>query len=87
MDDFEIILKSEIVHEIVSEGNLIDIENFKKEIDEYLFNLFVEKKFKEILDELAYNKVNKKILFNLKDSNLKYLDMDYYICPKSKSKA
>ncbi len=87
MDDLENILRSEIIHEIVSQGNLTDIESIKKEIDEYLFNLFGEKKFKEILDELTYNKVNKKLLFNLKDSNLKFLDMDYYICPKSKSKA
>ena len=88
MDDLESILRLEIIHGIVSKGNLIDIENIKEEISSYLIALFGEKKFKEILDELTYNKMNKeKKLFYLKDCNLKYLDMNYYICPKSKSKA
>jgi len=88
MNDLENILKEEIIHIIVAQGNLSDLENIKKHIDDYLITLFGEKKFNEILDELAFNKINKgKKMFYLKDSNLKYLDMNYYIYPKDKSKA
>ena len=88
MDDLENILKEQIIHIIVAQGNLSDIEKIKKHIDDYLITLFGEKKFNEILDELTFNKTDKgKKMFYLKDSNLKYLDMNYYIYPKDKSNA
>ena len=88
MNDLENILKEQIIHVIVSQGNLIDIEKIKKNIDYYLIILFGEKKFKEILEDLTFNKMNKETkLFYLKDLNFIYLDMNYYISPKDKSNA
>ena len=88
MDDLDNILKEQIVHGMVGNGNLIDLEIIQKYVNEYLLTLFGEKKFKEKLDELSLNKTNKeKKLFYLKDSNLKYIDINYYICPEEKSNA
>ena len=88
MVDLENILKEQIIHIITAQGNLSDLEKIKKYIDDYLITLFGEQKFNEILDELTFNKTNKGIkMFYLKDSNLKYLDINYYIDPKDKSNA
>ena len=88
MDDLENILKEQIIHIIAAQGNLSDLEKIKKHIDDYLITLFGEAKFNEILDELTFNKTNKgKKMFYLKDSNLKYLDVNYYIYSKDKSNA
>ena len=88
MKDLENILNEQIIHGIISQGNLIDLEKIKKYINDYLLTLFGEKKFNEILNELTLNKINKgKKLFYLKDTNLKYLDMNYYSSPKEKSSA
>ena len=88
MVDLENVLKEQIIHGIVAEGNLIDIEKIKKDIDSYLLTLFGETKFNDILNDLTLNKINNgKKFFYLKDSNLKYLDMNYYSSPKDKSNA
>ena len=88
MEDLENILKEQIIHGILGHENLIDYEKINKHVNDYLLTLFGEKRFKEILNELTLRQTNnEKILFFLKDCNLKYLDMNYYISPKEKSKA
>ena len=80
MSDLENILKEKIIHAIAGHENLVDYEKIKKYVDDYLITLFGEKKFKAILNHLTLHKTNKeKTLFFLKDCNLKYLDMNYYI--------
>ena len=86
--DLEYILKEKIIHEIIARENLIDLIELKKGIDDYLFIFFDENNFNKIIDELTLNKKNGETkLFFLKDSCLKYLDMNYYISPKDKSNA
>ena len=86
--DLENILKEKIIHEIIEKDNLIDLRKLKKNLDKYLLNFFDENEFNKILDELTLNKINGETkIFYLKDSCLKYLDMNYYISPREKSKA
>ena len=88
MRDCRNILKEKIVQIIVSNGNLIDLENLKNDLDDFFFTLFENKEFNFILNELTLNKMNgEKKEFYLKDSSLKYLDMNYYLSPITKSKA
>ena len=88
MEDLENILREKIVHEIISNGNLTDITSLKKDIDDYLIDLFDEKDFSRILDELTSSKMigEKKMLY-LKDSSFKYLDIYYYYSPVDKSES
>ena len=89
MEDLGNILKEKLIHEIIAEGNLIDLKKISKNFDNYLEILFEEdNKFNEVLDELTYNKMNGDIkMFYLKDSYLKYLDINYYFSFKDKSNA
>ena len=89
MEDLGNILKEKLIHEIIAEGNLIDLKKISKNFDNYLEILFEEdNKFNEVLDELTYNKMNGDIkMFYLKDSYLKYLDINYYFSFKNKSNA
>ena len=89
MDDLENILKEKLIHEIIALGNLIDLKKITKNLDEYLQALFEDNnKLNEILDEITYNKVNgEEKLFYLKDSYLKYLDMNNYFSFQEKSGA
>ena len=89
MEDLGNILKEKLIHEIIAEGNLIDLKKISKNFDNYLEVLFEEdNKFNEVLDELTYNKMNGDIkMFYLKDSFLKYLDINYYFSYKDKSNA
>ena len=88
MRDCRNILKEKIVQIIVSNGNLIDLENLKNDLDDFFFTLFENKEFNFILNELTLNKMNgEKKEFYLKDSSFKYLDMNYYLSPITKSKA
>jgi len=88
MEDLENILREKIVHEVLSKGNLSDLTDLKKEIDDYLFDLFGEKDFFRILDELASSKmIGEKKMFYLKDSSFKYLDIYYYFSPIDKSES
>ena len=87
--DLKNILIENIICEIISNGNLVDLRKLKKQIDENLIYIFKEdNKFEEILDELTENKMKGEIkIFYLKDKYLKNLDLDYYINPNDKSKA
>jgi hypothetical protein len=88
MKDLENILREEIVHEILSNGNLSDLTTLKKNIDDYLIDLFDEKDFCRILDELTSSKmIGEKKMFYLKDSSFKYLDIYYYYSPVDKSES
>ena len=89
MEDLGNILKEKLIHEIIAEGNLIDLKKISKNFDKYLEVVFEEdNKFNEVLDELTYNKMNGDIkMFYLKDSYLKYLDINYYLSFKNKSNA
>ena len=80
MEDLENILKEQIIHGILGHENLIDYKKINKYVNENLLTLFGEKKFKEMLNELTLRQANNEtILFFLKDCNLKYLDINYYI--------
>ena len=89
MEDLNNILKEKLIHEIIAQGNLTDLKKISKNFDNYLEVLFEEEnKFNEILDELTYNKMNGETkMFYIKDSYLKYLDINYYFSFKDKSNA
>ena len=88
MIDLKNNLKQRIILILIGNGNYIDIKSIKNYVNDYYFKIFNEKEFCEILNELADNKIdNKKIIYNLKDINLKYLDIDYFFSPITKSKA
>ena len=88
MNDLKNILKEKIIHEFVSNGNLCNINEIKENIDNYLFYIFDEKEFNNMIDELTLNKkIGNSKLFYLKDINLKYLDISYYYSFRDKSNA
>ena len=88
MEDCKNILKERLVQIIIANGNLIDLEGIKKGIDGFYFLLFEKQEFNDILNELTTCKMNgEKKQFYIKDSCLKYLDMNYYYSPMTKSKA
>ena len=88
MDDIKNMLKERLVQIIIANGNLMDLKGIKDGIDKFYFKLLKEEEFNEILDELTISKMNgEKKEFYLKDSSLKYLDMNYYYSPMTKSKA
>ena len=89
MEDLKNILHEKLVHNIVSQGNLIDAKNLEKNIDEYLLNLFKKNNvYNEMVNELTFNKLNgETIMFYLKDENFKFLDCNYFLLPKVKSAA
>ena len=82
-------LKEKLIMIFISNGNSLEMKEIKKFVDEYYFKIFTQKQFDEILNDLSTNKIdnNKKKIYNLKDSSLKYLDINYYFSPVSKSKA
>ena len=88
MQDCRNMLKERLVQVIIANGNLVDLKSIEKGIDSFFFTLFERQEFNNILDELTINKMNgEKKEFYLKDSCLKYLDMNYYYSPITKSKA
>ena len=88
MQDLKNILKEKLIQVIITQGNLTNLENIIKNIDEHLKILFEDNEFNKILDDLTYNKMNGEIkMFYLKDCNFKYLDLNYFISNKDKSKA
>jgi len=89
MDDLENNLKEKLVLTFISNGNSLDLKEIKNLVDDYYFDIFKQKQFDEILNDLTDNKIdnkNKKI-YSLKDSSLKYLDLNYYFSPVEISKA
>ena len=82
-------LKEKIIMIFISSGNSLELKELKQSIDEYYFKIFTQKQFDEILDSLTVNTIdkNKKRVFSLKDSSLKFLDMNYFLSPSTKSKA
>jgi len=88
MEDCRNMLKERLVQVIISNGNLLDLKSIEKGIDSFYFTLFEQQEFNNILDELTINKMNgEKKEFYIKDEYLKYLDMNYYYSPMTKSKA
>ena len=89
MDDLKNNLKEKLVMTFISNGNSLDFPEIKNLIDDYYFKLFSKKQFDEILNDLTENKIDnkKKKIYSLKDSSLKYLDMNFYFSPTVKSKA
>ena len=84
------ILKERLVQVIISNGNLMDLDGLTDDdnIDTFFFTLFDQKEFLAILEELTISKMNgEKKEFYLKDSCLKYLDMNYYFSPQTQSQA
>ena len=58
MHDCKNMLKENIVQVIIANGNLLDIKDIKKGINEFFFVIFKEQEFFNILDELTVNKMN-----------------------------
>ena len=88
MEDLRNILKEKIIHEMIANDNLINLRKLKKNVENYLQLLFDENEFNKVLDELTLNKMDGETkIFFVKDICLNYLDMNYYINPKNKSKA
>ena len=88
MEDCRNMLKERLVQIIIANGNLIDLEGIKKVIDNFYFLLFEKQEFNNILNELTICKMNgEKKQYYIKDSCFKYLDMNYYYSPMTKSKA
>ena len=89
MDDLKNNLKEKLVMTFISNGNSFDLKGIKNLIDDFYFEIFTQKQFDEILNDLTVNTIdnkNKKI-YSLKDSSLKYLDINYYFSPVEISKA
>ena len=89
MNDLENNLKEKLVTTFISNGNSLDLKEITNLVDDYYFEIFTQKQFDEILNDLTINKIdnkNKKI-YSLKDSSLKYLDINYYFSPVEISKA
>ena len=88
MHDCRYILKQLLIQTIIANGNLMDLEQIYKILPKFYFNIFDDKEFSQILDEVAFNKINgEKKQFFIKDSMFKYLDMNYYLSPMTRSKA
>jgi hypothetical protein len=88
MTDIKNNLKKDLILNFISNGNWVESQKIEKIVYDYYFNLFNKKEFFEIVDELTTIQIhNKKNIYILKDSSLKYLDLDYYYSPVTKSKA
>ena len=87
-EDMKNILREKIIHMLIANKNFCDLKTINSNVDEFFHNFFSDQEFNEILDEVTSNKMNVGIkIFFLKDSCLKYLDMNYYLSPYDKSKA
>ena len=89
MSDLKNNLKEKLIMVFISNGNSLEKKDIKKFIDDYYFKIFTQKQFDQILNDLSTISIdnNKKMIYNLKDSSLKYLDINYFFSPVSKSKA
>ena len=88
MHDCRNILKQNLILTIIANGNLMDLEQIQKTTYKFYFTLFDNNEFNEILNEVAFHKINgEKKQFYLKDTTLKYLDLNYYYSPMTRSKA
>ena len=89
MEDLENILKEKLVHELIAKGNLVDMKKITKDFDKYLQTVFEkDNKFNKVLEELTNNKMNGETkMFYLKDTCLKYLDINNYFSFTNKSNA
>ena len=88
MNDCRYMLKQSLIHTIIANGNLMDLEQIHKTINKFYLSIFDDKEFSQILDEVTFNKTNgEKKQFFIKDSMFKYLDMNYYFSPMIRSKA
>ena len=87
-EDMKNILREKIIHMLIANKNFCDLKTINSHVDSLFHNFFTEQEFNEILNEITLNKMNADTkIFFLKDSCLKYLDMNYYISPYDKSKA
>ena len=88
MKDLKNNLIEKLILVFIGCGNILEMKTLKNLIDDYYFNIFTNKEFNEVLNYLTDNKIdNKKIVYNIKDSGLKYLDFDYFFSTVIKSKA
>ena len=88
MQDCRYMLKQSLIQTIIANGNLMDLEQMRKTINKFFFSVFDDKGFSQILNEVAFNKINgEKKQYFIKDSMFKYLDMNYYFSPMARSKA
>ena len=87
-EDMKNILKERIVLCIMSNNDSIDLKNMKTNIGESFMLFFKEKELNEILDEVTISKMENGVKkFSLKDSSIKYLDLNDYISPYPKTTA
>ena len=88
MEDLKNILQEKLIMNIISQGNLIDMGNLEKKLDDYLLFLLNDNdEYNQILDKLTYNKMKGETkMFYLKDEYLKYIDCNYFLNLKDKSK-
>ena len=88
MKDLKNVLKKQIIQTFISHGNCIDLINLKDYIEDFFFQIFNEKEFNDIIEDLTIKTLDKDSqILSLKDSSLKYLDMNYYYSYFKKSKA
>ena len=88
MNDIRNNLREKFILIFIGSGNLLDMKTIKRLVNGYYFNIFNDKEFNSILNELTENKIyDKKIIYSIKDSCLKYLDFDYFFSPFIKSQA
>jgi hypothetical protein len=82
MTEYRNTLYEQIILLFAQKKNQLDYDELKKAIYLEFSNLIDEKEFEDVLDYLCIFQIkSKKIIFSLKDSSFKYLDLNYYISP------
>ena len=89
MEDLKNVLQEKILLNIISNGNLIDMQKLEKNINDFLLILFEDNNtYNQILENLTYNKMDGETkMFYLKDECLKLIDFNYFISHKDRSAA
>ena len=87
LSDLKNILKEKIINMIISHGNTFNFEELRGHMDEFFYEIFDKKELNDLLEELTISIIEKesKTLI-LKDSSLKYLDLNYFCSPFGKSR-
>jgi hypothetical protein len=60
MQDCRYMLKQSLIHTIIANGNLMDLEQIHKTINKFYLSIFDDKEISQILDEVTFNKTNSK---------------------------
>ena len=89
MEDLKNVLQEKILLNIISNGNLIDMQKLEKNINDFLLILFEDNNtYNQIFENLTYNKMDGETkMFYLKDECLKLIDFNYFISHKDRSAA